>query len=102
MIDGSRGATLDSARRRVARDVPARLKRKMVDQMADAALKPGDFVTGRVTRVQPMLAQVVAQEQRGVIYGGSAGKLTVGQHVRVRILEVNGSNGYKFTGSLLS
>ena len=69
--------------------------------MADDALKPGDLVPARVTRVQALLAQVVARDQRGVIYGGSAGKLTVGQHVRVRILEVNGSNGYPFTASLI-
>jgi|1186.fasta_scaffold132043_1 hypothetical protein len=73
----------------------------MVNQMADGALKPGDLVPGRVTRVQAMLAQVVAREQRGVIYGGAAGKLTVGQHVTVRILEVNGSNGYPFTAALV-
>lgn len=65
-------------------------------------MKPGDLVPGRVTRVQSMLALVVVQEQRGVIYGGAAGKLTVGQHVRVRILEVDGSNGYKFTASLFN
>ncbi|GAA3614614.1 hypothetical protein GCM10022236_15660 [Microlunatus ginsengisoli] len=70
-------------------------------QMGNDALKPGDLVPGKVTRVQAMLAQVVAREQRGVIYGGAAGKLTVGQHVKVRILEVNGSNGYAFTGSLI-
>jgi len=73
----------------------------MVNQMADGALKPGDLMPIRVTRVQDMLAQVVAREQRGVIYGGAAGKLTVGQHVKVRILEVNGSNGYQFTASLV-
>ena len=65
-------------------------------------MKAGDLVPGRVTRVHGMLAQVIAREQQGVIYGGAAGKLTVGQHVRVRILEVNGSNGYRFTAALLS
>jgi hypothetical protein len=69
--------------------------------MADGALKPGDLVPARVTRVQAMLAQVVVREERGVIYGGGADKLSVGQHVRIRIIEVNGSNGYKFTASLL-
>lgn len=66
------------------------------------SLSPGDLVPGRVTRVRPMLALVVAGEQRGVIYGGAAGDLTVGQHVRVRILEVDGSNGYKFTAALIN
>jgi exosome complex RNA-binding protein Csl4 len=70
--------------------------------MADNALKPGDLVPGRVIRVQTMLAQVVAREQRGVIYGGAAGQLTVDQLVKVRILEVNGSNGYSFTARLLA
>lgn len=74
----------------------------MVNQMADGALKPGDLVASRVIRVQSMLAQVIGREQRGVIYGGAAGKLTVGQHVTVRVLEVNGSNGYQFTGSLVA
>ena len=70
--------------------------------MANDAMKPGDLVPGRVTRVHGMLAQVIAREQQGVIYGGAAAQLTVGQHVRVRILEVNGSNGYRFTAALLN
>ena len=73
----------------------------MVSQMADGALKPGDLVPAKVTRVLAMHALVTAHEQRGIIYGGAAGKLSVGQHVKVRVVEVDGSNGYKFTASLV-
>jgi hypothetical protein len=69
--------------------------------MADGDMKPGDIMPARVSMIRPMLAQVVAREKRGVIYGGAAGKLSVGDHVKIRIVEVNGSNGYAFTAALL-
>jgi len=70
--------------------------------MADGPLKPGDVTPARVVRVWQLHAQVDARDQRGVIYGGGAGKLTAGQHVKIRITEVNGTNGYKFTADLLN
>ncbi|HEY5784941.1 MAG TPA: hypothetical protein VIT65_09195 [Microlunatus sp.] len=69
--------------------------------MADGPLKPGDLMPARVVRAWQLHAQVVARDQLGVIYGSGAGKLTAGQHVKIRIIEVNGTNGYKFTASLL-
>ena len=81
---------------------PARLEHeKVVDLMADGPLKPGDLTPARVVKAWSAHAQVVARDQLGIIYGGGAAKLTAGQHVRIRINEINGSNGYKFTASLL-
>jgi hypothetical protein len=73
----------------------------VVDLMADGPLKPGDLTPARVVKAWSAHAQVVARDQLGIIYGGGAAKLTAGQHVRIRITEINGSNGYKFTASLL-
>lgn len=69
--------------------------------MADGPLKPGDLTPARVVKAWQMHAQVVARDQLGVIYGGGAGKLSAGQHVKIRITEINGTNGYKFTAALL-
>lgn len=69
--------------------------------MADGPLKPGDVLPARVLRAWQAHAQVIAREQRGVVYGSGAGKLSEGQHVKIRITEINGTNGYPFTAALI-
>ena len=72
-----------------------------MDQVTDGPLKTGDIVAALVIRAWPTHAQVKARDQRGIIYGGGCDKLKVGEHAKIRITELNGTNGYQFTAALL-
>ncbi len=67
--------------------------------MAEGPVRPGELLVARVTFVRPVHALVVARGENGVIRGSAAGRTSVGDHVKIRVLEVN--VGGRFEASIL-
>lgn len=64
-----------------------------MDQMAE--LKVGDLTACFVTTVTSSVALVTAKGMNGVIRGPSGTRATVGEHLRVRIVDFD-ANGTRF------
>ena len=67
--------------------------------MAEGPVKPGELLVARVTFVRPLHALVVARGDSGIVRGSAAGRTSVGDHVRIRVLEVN--VGGRFEASII-
>ena len=76
--------------------------RKVLVAMAGEPLKVGDLVACRVTDIKPMLIRLTAisQQRLGVVRGSAASRVSVGQHVHVRILDPD--VGGRFEATLIS
>lgn len=66
-----------------------------------AALKVGDLVVCRVTRITGSVALVTAEGMSGVIRGPSGTRATVGERLRVRIVDFDG-DGTRFVAVRLA
>lgn len=68
--------------------------------MAEGPVQVGELAVGRVTTVRPLLAQVVVRDQLGVIRGAAAGRVSLGDHVKIHVTAVN--VGGRFEATLLN
>ena len=59
------------------------------------ALKVGDLTTCVVLNVNSSLAQVRARDMPGIIRGSGGSRATVGEHLRIRIVDFDG-DGTRF------
>ncbi len=62
-------------------------------------MRPGELLVARVTSVFPSHALVVAREQSGIVRGPAAGRSSVGDRVKVHVLQIDA--GGRFEASIL-
>lgn len=72
----------------------------VVPQVTEGSFTQGELIMCIVQKVYPIHAVVTARGGIGVVRGSAAGRLSVGQHVRVRIVEVN-EGGRAFVGAVV-
>ena len=59
------------------------------------ALKVGDLTTCVVLNVNSSLAQVRARDMHGIIRGSGGSRATVGEHLKIRVVDFDG-DGTRF------
>lgn len=75
------------------------MQRKVVSQMAE--LKVGDVTTCVVIRVTGSVALVTAHGMQGVIRGPGGSRATVGERLRIRVVEFD-AGGARFVAARLA
>lgn len=58
-------------------------------QVAEGPVRPGELLVAHVTFVRSAHALVVARGESGIVRGAAAGRTSVGDRVKIHVLEVN-------------